>query len=88
MLLASSLNHRPYFPYLQAKQITIMGAIVIKANTKSSRILKELAEELGASVTSINEEQYEDLLLGEMMDSEKTGKTVSRTSVMKKLSSK
>lgn len=65
-----------------------MGAIVIKAKPRSSKILKELAEELGASVTTITEEQYEDLRLGELMDAEKTNKRVSRASVFKKLSSK
>ena len=65
-----------------------MGAIVIKAKPRSSKILKELAEELGASVTSINEEQYEDLLLGELMEAEKTQEKVLRASIFKKLSSK
>ena len=65
-----------------------MGAIVIKAKPRSSKILKELAEELGASVTTINEKQYEDLLLGELMEAQKTQKKVSRASIFKKLSSK
>jgi len=65
-----------------------MGAIIIKADHRSSKILKDLAEQLGASVTDIKEEQYEDFLLGAMMDSEKTGKTVSRELIFKKLKSK
>ncbi len=65
-----------------------MGAIVIKADSRSSKILKELAEHLGASVTSIKEDQYEDFLLGELIDTEKTGKKVSREIIFKKLNSK
>ena len=65
-----------------------MGAIVIKADNKSSKILKELAEKLGGSVTSISEDQYEDVLLGSLMEKEKTGKNATRASVFKKLGSK
>jgi len=65
-----------------------MGAIIIKADNQSSRILKELAERLGASVTTMKDEQYEDFLLGMLIDSEKTGKTVSRSTIFKKLKGK
>jgi len=62
-----------------------MGTIVIKADSQSSKLLKELAERLGAEVTSLNDEQYEDILLGNMMEAEKTGTTVSREDIFKKL---
>jgi hypothetical protein len=65
-----------------------MGAIVIKADNRSRKILKELAEQLGAQVTDIKDDQYEDFLLGQIMDAEKTGKTVSRAKIFKKLNSK
>ncbi len=65
-----------------------MGVKVIKADSHSSKILKELAEQLGASVTNIKEDQYEDFLLGEIMTGEKTGKLVSREDIFKKLNSK
>ena len=65
-----------------------MGAIIIKADNQSSRILKELAERLGATVQSVNDSQYEDFMLGTLMDSEKTGKTVSREEIFKKLKGK
>jgi heterodisulfide reductase subunit B len=65
-----------------------MGAIVIKADSKSRKLLKELAEKLGAEVTDIKDAQYEDFLLGQMMDAEKTGVTVSRAKIMNKLTSK
>ena len=65
-----------------------MSAIVIKADIQNAKILRELAKKLGANVLSINEEQYEDLALGSLMDRVKTGKTVSRESIMKKLDRK
>ena len=65
-----------------------MSAIVIKSDNQSTKILNELAKKLGADVININEEQYEDLALGLMMDKSKTGETVSRESVMKKLERK
>jgi S-adenosylmethionine/arginine decarboxylase-like enzyme len=65
-----------------------MKAIVIKADNQNTKILKELAKKLGANVLNINEEQFEDLALGSLMDKVKTGKTVSRESIMKKLDRK
>jgi hypothetical protein len=58
-----------------------MGAIVIKADNESSKIIKELAEKLGGNVTQIDEEQYEDIVLGTLMEKEKTGKNVTRTAI-------
>lgn len=65
-----------------------MSAIVIKADNQNTKILKELAKKLGANVLNINEEQYEDLALGLLMDKSKTGETASRESIMKKLERK
>ena len=65
-----------------------MAAILIKADSKSSKLLKELAEKLGGNVTTITEEQYEDVLLGSLMDKEKTGKNITRAVIFKKLSSR
>jgi hypothetical protein len=65
-----------------------MSAIVIKADNQNTKILKELAKKLGANVLNINEEQYEDLALGLLMDKVKTGKTVSRDSIIKKIHQK
>jgi hypothetical protein len=62
-----------------------MGAIMIKADGPSSKILKDLAKQLGATVTTVKDEQYEDLLLGNLMDAAKTGTTVSKDEVFKKL---
>ena len=65
-----------------------MSAIVIQADPKSKKILSDLAKKLGGKVLSINDSQYEDIALGSMMDKEKTGRTVSREEVMKKLNGK
>lgn len=37
-----------------------MSAIVIKAEKRSRKLLKELAEQVGAEVTHIRKDQYED----------------------------
>ena len=65
-----------------------MSAIIIKSDHQNTKILKELAKKLGADVLSINEELYEDLALGLLMDRSKTGKTVSRDAIMDKLNEK
>jgi len=65
-----------------------MSAIIIKSDNQNTKILKELAKKLGADVLSINEDLYEDLALGLLMDRSKTGETVSRDSIMKKLNEK
>jgi len=54
----------------------------------SSKILKDLAEKLGIDFTTISAEQYEDVLLGALMEKEKLGKNTSRAAIFKKLDSK
>jgi len=65
-----------------------MSAIIIKSDNQNTKILKELAKKLGADVISINEDLYEDLALGLLIDRSKTGENVSRDSIMKKLNEK
>lgn len=65
-----------------------MGAIIIKADKTSNRILSELARKLGGSVINLEDEQYEDFALGSAMDAAKTGETVDRDLIMQKLKSK
>ncbi len=65
-----------------------MSAITIKADDKSNKILMELAKRLGANVVNINDDQYEDILLGSIMESERTGKDVPREEIFKKLKRK
>ncbi len=62
-----------------------MGAIIIRADQKSSKLLKELAVQLGAVVTNVKDEHYEDFMLGTLMDSKKIGEIVSREEIFKKL---
>lgn len=65
-----------------------MSTIVIKADKQSNKILSELAKKLGGNVYDLKDDQFEELMLGMMMDSVKTGKTVSRATIMKNLRSK
>jgi hypothetical protein len=62
-----------------------MSTLLIKTDNQSSKILSALAKKLGGNVMPINDAQLEDLLLGNLMDTVKTGKTVSKSSIMKKL---
>jgi hypothetical protein len=62
-----------------------MGAIIIKADTKSNKILSDLAKKLGANVLSVKDEQFEDFALGTLMNTVKTNENVSRDLIMKKL---
>jgi hypothetical protein len=65
-----------------------MGAIIIKANSQSSKLIKELAKLLGATVSIVKDQQYEDFILGSLMESKKTGKNVSKEVILKKLRGK
>ena len=62
-----------------------MGAIIIKADHKINKLLKELAVQLGSVVTNVKDEHYEDFMPGTLMDSDKTGEIVSREEIFKKL---
>ena len=62
-----------------------MSAILIKADIKSNKILSDLAKRLGGNVVELKDEQFEDLALGYLMEFKKTGKTVSRNTILKKL---
>ena len=65
-----------------------MSAILIKSNKENNKILANLAKKLGGNVINVNEDQFEDLMLGTLMDSVKTGKTVSKNTILKKLRAK
>ncbi|MFZ1749979.1 MAG: hypothetical protein WAU01_07295 [Saprospiraceae bacterium] len=62
-----------------------MAAIVIRADKKSNKILSELAKKLGGSVLDLKDEQYEDIVLGSMMDEVKTNETVDKATILNKL---
>jgi hypothetical protein len=62
-----------------------MGAIIIKADTKSNKILSDLAKKLGANVLSVKDDQFEDFAIGTLMNTVKTNENVGRDLIMKKL---
>ncbi|NUM31261.1 MAG: hypothetical protein HUU47_02935 [Bacteroidetes bacterium] len=62
-----------------------MSTILIKTDKQSSKILAELAKKLGGNVIDIKDDQFEDFMLGNLMDKVKTGKTVSKELILKKL---
>jgi len=53
----------------------LYGAIIIKADSKSNKILSDLAKKLGANVLSVRDEQFEDFALGSLMDAVKQERT-------------
>ncbi|HKL39271.1 MAG TPA: hypothetical protein VJ894_01265 [Cryomorphaceae bacterium] len=62
-----------------------MGAIVIKVDKKSQKILKDLADYMGAKIHTLSDDEYEDFLLGTIIRDEKTKKDVDRDSILKEL---
>ncbi len=65
-----------------------METIVIQTQSKSTtKLLVELAKKLGEKVSVLSKDQVEDLALGEMMNTMKTGRTVSKDSIMDELNS-
>lgn len=62
--------------------------LLIKTDNKNSKILAQLAKHLGGDVISLSDTQFEDLMLGTLMDNVKTGTTVSKNSILKKLKAK
>ena len=68
--------------------IYIMSTSLIKADKSNNKILADLAKKLGGNVFNVDDDQFEDLMLGKLMDSVKTGKTVSKSTILKKLKSK
>jgi hypothetical protein len=65
-----------------------MSTSLINSDSSNTKLLLELAKKLGANVVSINNEQYEDLLLGNEMDKIKTNELVSKEEILKKFLSK
>lgn len=64
-----------------------MSTILIKADKQSNKILTELAKKLGGDVIDVKDEQFEDLMMGTLIDKVKTGKTVPKSTILKKLRS-
>jgi hypothetical protein len=61
---------------------------MIEADAQSSKILSSLAKRLGGKVVGLTRRQYEDFLLGELMEKSKTKRSVTRSAVMKELKMK
>ena len=58
-----------------------MGAIVIKTDKKKTHLISKLAKELGGNVISIDEEQYEDFLIGKTYEEQNPNKGRSPTPI-------
>lgn len=66
-----------------------MAALIIESkNPANLKILAAMAKQLGDSVKAIDIDEIEDMLFGKMMEKEKTGKKVSRETIMKTLGAK
>ena len=50
-----------------------MGAVVIKSDAKSLKLIIELVKRLGGDVVKLSDEQLEDFTFGEMLKEAKTG---------------
>ena len=65
-----------------------MATLIIEStDPENIKLLTELAKKLGDRVKSISTTETEDLLLGDLMDSVKTGEYVDRADVMEALRS-
>lgn len=63
-----------------------MAALIIESkNPANLKVLAAMAKQLGDSVKSIDIDDIEDLLFGKMMEKAKSGKTVSKATIMKTL---
>ena len=66
-----------------------METLVIQSKSKTNlKILAELARKLGESTAEFSSTEVEDFDLGILMLKEKTGKPVSRETIMRKLRTK
>ncbi len=62
-----------------------MSVIRIKNDSKSKKILSDLARRMGGNVIALTDAPFEDLALGTLMDKVKTNQLVSRDVIMNKL---
>ncbi len=64
-----------------------METIIIQTASKSNgKLLMEMAKKLGENVRILDKETAEDLSFGKMMQEAKTGKLVSKKSILSQLS--
>lgn len=62
-----------------------MGAILIKADSKSLKLITELAKQLGCKVSKLENEQLENIAFVEILKVARTSEKVSRETVMREL---
>lgn len=63
-----------------------MDTLIINTkNAGNAKLLLELVKKLGEKGKILSKQEQEDFLLGNIIKAEKTGKTVSRDAIMKKL---
>ncbi|MDN3582842.1 hypothetical protein [Mucilaginibacter flavus] len=63
-----------------------MATIIIQSDSSDNLdLIAKLAKKLGDKVSTLTDEQSEDIALGKIIDKVKTGKSVSRDAIMKKL---
>jgi hypothetical protein len=63
-----------------------MEAIILKPKNKQDmKFIMELAKKTGIPAAKMSLEDFEDIALAELMKKERTGKTVSEATIMKKL---
>ncbi len=62
-----------------------MEAIIIKSDSKSLKLIMEIAKRMGSEVSKLNNDQLEDFTFGEMLKESKTGELVSKETIMQKL---
>lgn len=66
----------------------MMGAILIKTKDESEfKFIKEMLKRSRIRNKELSDDDFEDIILGEIMKKERTGKTVSKSTITKKLNS-
>lgn len=65
-----------------------MGAILIKTKDASElKFIKEMLKRSRIRNKELSDDDFEDIVLGEIIKKERTGKTVSKSTIIKKLNS-
>lgn len=65
-----------------------MNTIVIQSDKRKSKLIANLAKELGGKVYDVSNDIIEDIALGNLMNSVKTNELVSREKIFEKLQKK
>ena len=65
-----------------------MNTLVIQSDKRKSRLISNLAKELGGKVYDVSNDIIEDIALGDLMNNVKTNELVSREQIFDKLHKK